>query len=284
MVHSSLRKLMSSKIIKQMLFIGRNKVVAKVMFLLVSVILSTGGVCPRREAPPGRRSPPGRRYPPEGDPPERDPLKEGGTPRKETPRKETSPGRRPPRKEAPPARRHPSGRRHPPQGDPPNEFKFTFTEVKVMVGVINPLQNATYLRYQRTSVLCCPSGLPLWWCRPGSLEAATRPWSETPCGRLSRGTAGTPGTSDARTSAGSRSERPTPRSPGTRRKKNGLMVCFHCPIPIPMPILIPIPMKLGSMIMCRSVSTEPTPIPIVIPIPNPMATVPNLAPISVLIR
>ena len=62
----------------------------------------------------------------------------------------------------------------------------------------------------------------------------------------------------------------------------GLMVCFDCPIPIP--TLIPIPMKLGSMIMCRTVYTEPTPIPIVISIPIPMATVPNLAQISVPIR
>ena len=54
------------------------------------------------------------------------------------------------------------------------------------------------------------------------------------------------------------------------------MVCFHCPTPIP----IPIPMKLGSLITCRTVSTEPRPIPI----PIPMATVPNLAPILVQIR
>ena len=101
------------------------------------------------------------------------------------------------------------------------KFKFTFTEVKVMVGVINPLQKATYLRYQRTSVLCCPWGLPLWWCRPAFLGEASRPWFETPCGRRSRGTAGTPGTSDARTSAESRSERPTPRSPETPREKTG---------------------------------------------------------------
>ena len=60
------------------------------------------------------------------------------------------------------------------------------------------------------------------------------------------------------------------------------MVCFHCPIPIPP--LISIPMKLGSMIMSRTVSIEPTPIPIVIPILTLMATVPNLAPISVPIR
>ena len=52
-----------------------------------------------------------------------------------------------------------------------------------------------------------------------------------------------------------------------------VMVHFHCPTPIPM--------KLGSMIMCRTVSTEPTPIPIVIPNPIPMAAVPNLAPITI---
>ena len=44
-------------------------------------------------------------------------------------------------------------------------------------------------------------------------EAASRPWSETPCGPRSRGTDATPSTSDARTSAGSRSARQTPRSP-----------------------------------------------------------------------
>ena len=57
---------------------GRNEVVAKVMFLLVSVILLTEGVClsacwdttppgsrtPKKEAPPRRQTPPKRRYPP----------------------------------------------------------------------------------------------------------------------------------------------------------------------------------------------------------------------------
>ena len=52
-----------------------------------------------------------------------------------------------------------------------------------------------------------------------------------------------------------------------------LMVCLHCPTPIPTPIPIPIPMKLGSMMMCRTVSTEPIPIPIAIPILIPMGTV-----------
>ena len=44
---------------------GRNEVVAKVMFLLVSVILSTGGAASvhARIPPPGRR-PPGKEAPP----------------------------------------------------------------------------------------------------------------------------------------------------------------------------------------------------------------------------
>ena len=58
-------------------------------------------------------------------------------------------------------------------------------------------------------------------------------------------------------------------------KSYGIMVCFHCPTPIPTPTPIPIPMKLGSIKMCRTVSTEPRPIPM--PIPIPMATVPILA-------
>ena len=77
---------------KSSLITGRNKVVAKVMFLLVSVILLTGGVClsacwdttppckqtplpneapPKREAHPWKQIPPRRRHPPplEADPP-----------------------------------------------------------------------------------------------------------------------------------------------------------------------------------------------------------------------
>ena len=59
------------------MFTGRNEVVAKVMFLLVSVILFTGGL-PQcmlgYHPPPGRRHPPGRR-----------PFRRRHPPRKETP-------------------------------------------------------------------------------------------------------------------------------------------------------------------------------------------------------
>ena len=60
------------------IFTGRNEVVAKVMFLFVSVILSTGGVSSRENPPsretPSRESPltgrpPGRETPQQGDPP-----------------------------------------------------------------------------------------------------------------------------------------------------------------------------------------------------------------------
>ena len=58
------------------------------------------------------------------------------------------------------------------------------------------------------------------------------------------------------------------------------MVCFHCPTPIPMPIPIPILIQMANIRICRTVSTEPIPIHILIQI----GTVPNLTPISVLIR
>ena len=54
-----------------------------------------------------------------------------------------------------------------------------------------------------------------------------------------------------------------------------VMVCFHWPTPISI--------KLGSIIMCRTVSTEPIPIAIVIPVIMCMGTVPNLTLILVLI-
>ena len=85
------------------IFTGRNEVVAKVMFLLGSVILSTGeGGLPqcmlRYHPPPGRRHPLGRKHP----------------------KKETPLGRRPPEKEAPASQeRHPLKRRHPPRKEPP---------------------------------------------------------------------------------------------------------------------------------------------------------------------
>ena len=53
------------------IFTGCNEVVAKVMFLHVSVILLTGGTCLRQTPcpPPKAESPPWSRHPPEADPP-----------------------------------------------------------------------------------------------------------------------------------------------------------------------------------------------------------------------
>ena len=104
---------------------GRNEVVAKVMFLQVSVILSTGGVSgeppgpgrpPRtKQNPPGpRRTPPTRQTPPDqGEPPR---TKENPPGTKENPpgTKENSPwdqGEPPRTKENPP----PGPRRTPPK-------------------------------------------------------------------------------------------------------------------------------------------------------------------------
>ena len=110
-----------------LLITGRNEVVAKVMFLLMSVILSTGGALPqcmlgychphKKEAPPRPRrtpqggTPPPRRTPPpcQGDPPEKvAPPCQGDPPRRRPPRRHPLPRRPPPKKEAPPC-----------QGDPP---------------------------------------------------------------------------------------------------------------------------------------------------------------------
>ena len=57
---------------------GRNEVVAKVMFLLVSVILSTAGVS-SRENPPARR-PPWQGDPPAGSSPGKEVLRKGDPP------------------------------------------------------------------------------------------------------------------------------------------------------------------------------------------------------------
>ena len=93
------------------LFTGRNEVVEKVMFLLVSVILSTGGVSSRenppwagRPPPTGRSPLPGRENPPgQGEPPW-----QGGHPGRETPQQGD-----------PPSKENPAGQRDPPQqGDP----------------------------------------------------------------------------------------------------------------------------------------------------------------------
>ena len=58
----------STKIQQLYIFTGRNEVVAKVMFLQVSVILSTGGGVSGEPPPPGTRQtpPPTRENPPPG--------------------------------------------------------------------------------------------------------------------------------------------------------------------------------------------------------------------------
>ena len=98
---------------------GRNEVVAKVMFLHVSVILLTGGVgglrrtplagrTPRDQAePPGRENPPGPGRTPPG--PGRTPLGPGRTP--------PGPGRTPQQGEPPQDQAPPRPGRHPPPGE-----------------------------------------------------------------------------------------------------------------------------------------------------------------------
>ena len=106
-----------------LLITGRNEVVAKVMFLLMSVILSTGGgLClsacwdtatpTRRRHPCGQGEPPKEAHPHQGEPPlPRRPPREGGTPLP----------RRPPQKETPLPRRPPPRRKHPPAKETPQE-------------------------------------------------------------------------------------------------------------------------------------------------------------------
>ena len=105
-------------------FTGRNEVVAKVKFLHVSVILSTGG-SPAGRTPPGRENPPwqgehlpGKEAPPwQGDPPGKEtPLWQGRPPRQgepprqgDPPGRETPPARRPPWQGGPPGRETPPG-------------------------------------------------------------------------------------------------------------------------------------------------------------------------------
>ena len=131
------------KIFRFVIFTGCNEVVAKVIFLHLSVILFTGGVSASVHAgmppPPLSRRPPRRRYPPlprriphQGDPPtketswkeapplprrtphqgdplpRRPPWKEAPTPKGGTPAKETPyPRKETPQKEAPPAKETP---------------------------------------------------------------------------------------------------------------------------------------------------------------------------------
>ena len=103
-------------------FTGRNEVVAKVMFLLVSVILSTGGGSLCKETPARKKAAPSKETPQEGGTPspwQEDPPGRRQTPGKETPQEGgTPPGRRPPRKEAP-QQGDPPGRRPPGKEAPP---------------------------------------------------------------------------------------------------------------------------------------------------------------------
>ena len=112
---------------------GRKEVVAKVMFLLMSVILSTGGCLPqcmlgfhpREQNPLGADTPkeqtpprvdtllgadisPSRQHPPEQTPPRADTP----TPREQTPQEQTPPGAYTPRADPPGSR--PPRSRHPP--------------------------------------------------------------------------------------------------------------------------------------------------------------------------
>ena len=97
----------SSVIYSLHIFTGRNEVVAKVMFLHVSVILFTGGVS-RQGEPPGQGDPPAGRNPPgPGRPPwtGRTPPQQGGTPRtRHTPLDQ---GEHPPDQADPPGKQTP---------------------------------------------------------------------------------------------------------------------------------------------------------------------------------
>ena len=109
-------------------FTGDNEVVAKVMFLLLSVILSTGGVSASVHAgvPPLGQTPPGSRHPPRADTPpprsrhpqSRHPL--GADTPPPTPQEQTLLGADTPQEQTPPQSIHtPPKSRHPPQSRPP---------------------------------------------------------------------------------------------------------------------------------------------------------------------
>ena len=118
--------------ISTFIFTGRNEVVAKVMFLHVSVILLTGGVSgqpPHRENPPGPGRPPHRENPPgtrQTPPPGREsPLRTRQTPPLQT--RQTPPaGRTPPQNQAdtsPWQGEPPLDQADPQQGEPPWQGK-----------------------------------------------------------------------------------------------------------------------------------------------------------------
>ena len=142
------------------LITGRNEVVAKVMFLLVSVILLTGRVSgrenpPSREMTPLARRPPGRETPPSREmtplarrPPSREtplagrPHPAGTTPRQgQPPGKEPPPGRETPQQGDPPARRppwqgDPLARRPPPARETPPRHTVNERPVRILLEYI----------------------------------------------------------------------------------------------------------------------------------------------------
>ena len=105
----------------QTIFTGRNEVVAKVMFLQASVILSTGGGVSDSVhvgIPPPGADPPRSRHPPqEADPPKK---QTSPTISRHPPRSRPSPrSRHPPKKQTPPMKQIPPRSRHPPKNQTP---------------------------------------------------------------------------------------------------------------------------------------------------------------------
>ena len=105
------------------IFTGRNEVVAKEIFLHLSVILFTGGGClpqcmlgyPPEQTPPRSRQPPGSRHPLGADPPGPDTISRVDTPQSRHPQEQTPPWEQtPPSGVDTPHSRHPPGSRHPP--------------------------------------------------------------------------------------------------------------------------------------------------------------------------
>ena len=106
----------------KVIFTGCNEVVAKVMFLLVSVILSMGGVCLSAcwDTTPPEQTPLSR-HPPEQTSPtpwQQTPLRANTTPR-QTPLEQTPPEQTPPRADIPyPLAADTPQSKHHPQADP----------------------------------------------------------------------------------------------------------------------------------------------------------------------
>ena len=99
-----------------MIFTGCNEVVAKVIFLHLSVILFTGGCLSQcmlgYHTPLGADTPQSRKHsPPEQTPPT---PPEQTPPGSRHPPEQTPPGDRHPLRQTPPQSRHPPGTRHPP--------------------------------------------------------------------------------------------------------------------------------------------------------------------------